>query len=113
MALGLAAEPTQFKELKSYGSKWLAFSKRTTEGIVLAGTVQSAEQVGQLYHLKIELASDVPPQTLITKEDPRLQTGDEVVALGSIVKRPLEQLKGYEGTDAQVVWSGLTLKLPQ
>ncbi len=112
LALELAAEPTQFKELGSYGAKWLAFGKRTTEGVVLAGTVQSAEQVGKLYYVKIELAADAPPQTLVTKDDPRVHAGDAVVALGSIVKRPLEQLKGYEGADSQVVWSGMTLKLP-
>ena len=112
LALELAAEPTQLKELKSYGAKWLAFGKRTTEGVVLAGTVQSAEQIGKLYHVKIELAADAPPQTLVTKNDPRVQAGDAVVSLGSIVKRPLEQLNGYEGSDAQVVWSGMTLKLP-
>lgn len=112
LALELAAEPTQLKELKSYGAKWLAFGKRTTEGVVLAGTVQSAEHIGQLYHVKIELAADAPPQTLVTKIDPRVQAGDAVVSLGSIVKRPLEQLNGYEGSDSQVVWSGLTLKLP-
>jgi hypothetical protein len=112
LALELAAEPTQLKELKSYGAKWLAFGKRTTEGVVLAGTVQSAEQIGKLYHVKIELAADAPPQTLVTKNDPRVQAGDAVVSLGSIVKRPLEQLNGYEGSDSQVVWSGMTLKLP-
>jgi hypothetical protein len=112
LALELAAEPTQLKELKSYGAKWLAFGKRTTEGVVLAGTVQSAEHIGKLYHVKIELAVDAPPQTLVTKNDPRVQAGDAVVSLGSIVKRPLEQLNGYEGNDSQVVWSGMTLKIP-
>ena len=79
---------------------------------MLAGTVQSVEQVGKLFHVKIEMAADAPPQTLIAKDDPRVQAGDAVVALGSIVKRPLEQLNGYEGSDSQVVWSGVTLKLP-
>ena len=112
LALELAGDAARRSELKSYGAKWLAFPNRTTPGIVLSGTVQSAEQIGKLYQVKIAMAADAPTVTVVSNFDPQLDRGDEVLALGSIVERPQEQLSGYEGTDAALVWSGMTLKVP-
>jgi hypothetical protein len=112
LALALAGDATRLGELKAYGAKWLAFAKRTTPGVVLAGTVQSTEQVGPLFHVQIEMTADAPPVTIVCAVDPLVETLDDILALGSIVERPDEQLAGYKGDDAVVVWSAMTLKLP-
>jgi hypothetical protein len=112
LVLEFVADPLRLKELKSYGAKWLVYAKRTTPGIVLAGTVQSAEQIGKLHQIKVQLAADAPIVTLVSKINPGVEANDEVLALGSIVERPEDQLAGYEGSEPAVVWSGLTLKLP-
>jgi hypothetical protein len=90
----------------------LAFGKRTTPGVVLAGKVQSAEQVGNLHQIKLQVTADTPQVTILSQADPGVESGDQVLALGSIVENPSVELAGYDGADAQIVWSGLTLKLP-
>jgi hypothetical protein len=112
LAMTLAGDPGRLNELKSYGAKWLAFGKRTTPGIVLAGKVQSAEQVGKLHQIKLQVTPDTPQVTVLSQADPGVESGDQVLALGSIVENPSIELAGYDGADAQIVWSGLTLKLP-
>jgi hypothetical protein len=112
LALEFAGDPAHLKELKSYGAKWMVFAKRTTQGVALAGTVQSAKQVGKLYHLKMQVTPGAPEVTVVSEADPDVAAGDEVLTLGSIVQQPTEHLGGYQGQEAEVVWSGMTLKLP-
>lgn len=112
LAMSLAGDRNRLSELKSYGAKWLAFGKRTTPGVVLAGKVQSAEQVGKLHQIRLQVTADTPQVTILSQADPGVESGDEVLALGSIVENPSVELAGYDGADAQIVWSGLTLKLP-
>jgi hypothetical protein len=109
----LAADPKQLELLKVFGARWFAFAKRTNNGVVLAGTVESVNQVGKLFHFKVRpgSAADTPLVTIVSARDPQLAAGDEVLALGSIVESPLDQLAGYEGAEAAVVWSGMTLKI--
>lgn len=108
----LAADPKQLELLKVFGARWLAFHSRTTDGVVLAGTVESVDQVGKLYHAKVKQgsAADAPSVTIVSAKEPQVAPGDEVVALGSIVEEPAVQLAGYEGAEPAVVWSGMTLK---
>jgi hypothetical protein len=108
----LAADPKQFELLKVFGARWFAFPKRTTSGVVLAGTVESVEQVGKLYHAKVRPgAATDPTVTIVSTRDPQCAAGDEVLTFGSIVEQPSEQLSGYQGTEPAVVWSGMTIKM--
>ena len=113
LAMVLAADPKRLDALRANGARWLAFSKRTTPGVALAGTVQEVEHFGKLYYTKLQLgtAADAPVATLVSASDPGLEAHDEALSLGSILDKPDEQLDGYDGTDPLVVWSGLTLKL--
>jgi len=109
----LAADPKRMNDLKVFSARWLGFPKRTTNGIALAGTVESAEQVGNLYHTKAKVGAgaDATSVTIVTAQDPGLAAGDEIVSLGSIVENPQQQLAGYEGSEPSVVWSGMTVKV--
>jgi hypothetical protein len=108
----LAADPRQVELLKVFGARWFAFPKRTTNGVVLAGTVESVDQVGPLYHAKVRQGPAAGSVTIVCAKDPRLEIDDEVLTLGSIVEQPQDQLAGYEGSEPAVVWSGMTLKIP-
>ena len=100
--------------IKYNAGRWLGYPKRTTQGIMLAGTVQEVEQVGKLYQLKlgIGIESDAPIITVLQSKNPGLNPGDQAYVLGSIVANPTEQLAGYEGDELDVVWSGMTQLLP-
>lgn len=104
----LARDKDRLKELGAFAAKWLGFGKRTTPGIVLAGTVESAEQVGKLHHITVKLTDDAPSVEIVSHNDPGVAAGDQVIVLGTIVQQPDEHLAGYEGTAPVVVWSGVT-----
>jgi hypothetical protein len=110
----LAADSKRFDALKTNAARWFVFSKRTTPGIVLAGTVQEVEEIGKLYHVKVQVgeAADAPAVTVVCRKDPQLDRGDQVITLGSIVAHPEQELAGYDGSDTAVVWSGMTVKTP-
>jgi hypothetical protein len=109
----LASDPKQIESLKLFGARWFAFPKRTTNGVVLAGTVDSVDQAGRLFHTRIKPAQDSGDAvTIVSAKDPQLAAGDEVITLGSIVEDPADQVAGYEGSEPSVVWSGMTLKVP-
>jgi hypothetical protein len=109
----LAADPKRLDALKVFGARWIGFPKRTTNGVVVSGTVESAEQVGRLFHTKARLGSsaDAPLVTIVTAKKPEVASGDVVLALGSIVDDPQQKISGYEGNDPAVVWSGMTMKV--
>ncbi len=109
----LAADPKQIDALRVFGARWFKFPKRPNNGVALVGTVESSEQVGQLFQTKAKAGSgaDTTEVTIVTADDPQLAAGDEVLSLGSIVEQPAEKLLGYEGDDPAVVWSGMTFKL--
>jgi hypothetical protein len=108
----LASDPKRLEHLKVFGARWFSFPKRTNNGVVLAGKVESVESVGPLFHAKIRPgAADSPAVTIVSAKDPQLAAGDEVLALGTIVDKPQDELAGYQGSEPSVVWSGMTLKL--
>jgi hypothetical protein len=110
----LAADKKRLDAMKYNAARWLGFSKRTTPGIALAGSVQSCEPVGKLYELKLAagLNSDEPVVLVLCTENPHLSTGDEALVLGAIVDNPGERVIGYEGDEPLAIWSGMTLALP-
>jgi hypothetical protein len=107
-----SADPKRLESLKVFGARWFAFPKRTNNGVVLAGTVESIDQVGKLFHAKIKPGqSATSAVTVVCAKDPKLAAGDEVLTLGSIVEKPADELTGYEGSEPAVVWSGMTMKI--
>jgi hypothetical protein len=109
-----ASDKKRLDALKFNAARWLSFSKRTTPGIVVAGTVIGSESAGKLHHVKlgIGLNREEPVVTVVTRADPHLNPGDTAFVLGSIVERPGERLIGYDGDEPIAIWSGMALKLP-
>ncbi len=109
-----ASEKKRLDALKYNAGRWLDFSKRTTPGVVVAGTVQSCEPSGKLYEVKlgIGVSTDDPIVTVLHKSDPQLVQGDQALLLGAIVDDPGEKVIGYEGLEPMAIWSGMTIKLP-
>ncbi|HEV3136335.1 MAG TPA: hypothetical protein VGZ26_00500, partial [Pirellulales bacterium] len=92
---------------------WLGYAKRNVAGVVFVGTVQDVQQVGKLFHIKVELTSGKPTTvTVVTSEEPKLKANDRALVLGSIVEDPAQQIAGYEGDEAAAVWSGMAVALP-
>jgi hypothetical protein len=112
--LRLAADEKRVGALKVYGGKWLTFPRRTTPGVILAGTVQGAQRVGNAFEVKLAIGveSDAPIVTVLAAADPGLAAGDTALALGTIVDKPAENLAGYTGSEASIVWSGMIVKAP-
>lgn len=108
----MAGDAARLKELRSYAARWLAFGKRTTPGIVLAGTVERVEQVGKLFLVGVKLTDEAPGVEVVSPVDPRVEAGDEVIVMGTIVETPSEQLAGYDGAEPVAIWSGVTFRVP-
>jgi hypothetical protein len=108
-----AADAKRMESLKFNSARWLAFGRRTTPGVMLAGKVQSAQPVGKLYEVRLAIGeeSESPVVTVLSATDPQVSPGDNTVVYGSIMDRPAEQLAGYQGDEATVVWNGLLVKL--
>jgi hypothetical protein len=99
--------------LGTNAASWLGYAKRNVAGVVFVGTVQDIQQVDKLFHVKVELTSGKPTTvTVVTPEEPRLKANDRALVLGSIVENPAQQIAGYEGDEAAVVWSGMAVPLP-
>ena len=71
LAFQMASDPKRLEALRTNAARWLAFGKRTTQGIVLAGTVQDVEQAGKLYYVKLEVAP-ATEVTVVCEKDPKL-----------------------------------------
>jgi hypothetical protein len=110
----LDAVPTsgQLAELGKLGGYW--FANPDGEGIVLAGLVKDSKPSGKL------IASVVQPLGKPFKGEPPLVTvislapltddpSRPVLVAGTIVNQPTENLRGYEGSAAKVVWSAIAL----
>ena len=108
-----ATDAKRLDALKYNAGRWLAFPRRTTPGIMLAGTVQSAEPVGGLHEIKlgIGLDSDAPIVTVLAADAPDFVTGDQAIVLGSIVDNPADNVAGYQGSEPTAVWNGMAIKL--
>jgi len=110
--LQFASDPKRLEALKFNAGRWMTFAKRTTPGIMVAGTVEKVDQVGKLYHVHLNPGGNAPAVTVITATNPQRAPSDEAFALGSIIEHPAQELAGYQGDDGAVVWSGMTFKLP-
>jgi hypothetical protein len=90
---------------------WLG-GKRDSDGVLLAGTIQETGQSGKYHWARVVLFG--LPETAVVVSPGRgpFLPQDRVLIAGSIVQNPRERLPGYEGSEPQVVWGGLPIKLP-
>ncbi len=108
----------QYFEALASGAAWaIPRSESNRKGIVLAGTVQEISSIDALYKTVVKLAGKPDSVTVISRINPEqnlmveYQTGDRLIILRSLVADPALYLRGYQGTDAKVVWGGLPVVL--
>jgi hypothetical protein len=113
LALALGTQRERAETAGRLAGERLDSSQRESNGIVLAGTVQQAEQEGELYAIRLMLQGSGKSVTVLSLHppDPPLSQRDRVVVLGSIIDSPRDNLAGYAGRMPQVVWGGLPVKL--
>jgi hypothetical protein len=112
--LHFAADEKRVDALKFNAARWLAFPRRTTPGVMLAGSVQGTRPVGRLFEVKLGIGPESGAQSvsILTANDPGVSPGERAFALGTIVEAPSETLAGYEGAETSVVWCGMLLEVP-
>lgn len=113
LALALGTQRERAETAGRLAAERLDSSQRESNGIVLTGSVQQAEQEGELYAIRLMLQGSGKSVTVFSLQppDPPLAQRDRVVVLGSIIDSPRDNLAGYAGRMPQVVWGGLPVKL--
>ena len=110
-----------------FGGNQLDARRRSTDGIVIAGTVVGIELEGELYNTRVELAMSgdekpvysimgrtnplEPPATPGRDSEPGYQVGSKVLICGWVVEFPEINLGGYIGDEPLVIWSGLSVEV--
>lgn len=84
----------------------------STNGILLAGTVQEIGQAGDYHSVRLMLFGLGEDVMVVSDSPVRAKLQSRVLLAGSIIDRPRERLAGYRGTAAQVVLGGFPLALP-
>lgn len=87
--------------------------QRSSNGVILAGTVAQTGYQGDVYTVRIVLSGIGRTVTVASRDSPEPAFGprDHILILGSIVDSPSDNLAGYEGDLPQVVWGGVPFKL--
>lgn len=87
---------------------------RTSNGVLLAGTVSQACWEGDLFAVRVILAGVARPVMVLGRDapQPELAPRDRVLILGSIIENADGNVAGYLGDAPQVVWGGMGLKIP-
>lgn len=87
--------------------------QRSSNGVILAGTVAETGYQGDLFMARIVLSGVGRTVTVASRDSPEPVFGprDHILILGSIVDSPSDNLAGYQGDLPQVVWGGVPFKL--
>ncbi len=112
--LGFQQTPKKLAAIGNRSVQWLDQSDRSTQGVVLFGTVRQKRMAGKLHVTELALAAIDQRTVLVASHidpGPFYQDGDRVLMLGTIVPDPATQLLGYEGNESMVVLGGLPIVL--
>lgn len=115
LLLSLVEKPDVIPRLRQAGEVWWgAGSRRTNDGILLVGKVQSIVAQDPLYRTELEFI-DGGIVASYSDNDPTEQilSGDLVLLVGVIVEEPTDHLLGYSGEDQQVLWAPLFRSIPE
>jgi len=77
---GLTAHPEMFEPLARLTSNWLAFSKRGSDGVVVAATFVTARRVGPYWRADVRLGDR--PLSVLTRAEPEVSPGAMVIVTG-------------------------------
>jgi hypothetical protein len=106
----LADYHEKLEELGTLAGHWLNASTRASSGIILAGTVQNVQPLGQEYQTNVKLFGHDKLVPVISVAQPGVTADDAVFVLGTIVTNPRQDLPQYTGKDETVVWGAVVEK---
>ena len=119
LLLEMGKQPDKVSLVGKAAASWLGSKNRSSDGVVLAGTIQSIAPEGLFYEVRLELfANNKPLVTAVCPVDPShhpqvpLQVGYNVFLVGGIMDDPPLDITGYQGREASVVWTGRWVVLP-
>ncbi len=106
----MGADEDKFKFIGNAAKGWIQWSRRDSNGIVLAGRVTHVLATAGGWEVQIQLPdSNQTVVPLITTSSTQLshlplQVGDRVLAMGILIDDPARQLKNYSGPHSKLVW---------
>ncbi len=104
----LISDPERLSSLKMIGQRWPAFAGRDGTGILLVGTVVGTKQEGDIYVTELEVTEGDDSIAIYQDGDPAADCppGASIVVLGPIVDDPENNVAGYAGDAASLIWTG-------
>ncbi|MCA9247398.1 MAG: hypothetical protein KDA42_09795, partial [Planctomycetales bacterium] len=93
--------------LQTTGSSWFKWKARTTQGVLLAGPIEDVVEDGAFFAVRMKVNGE--EITVMTRDKPNWNVGQNLVVLGAIVDEPQLNLGGYTGAAETVVWTDLSL----
>lgn len=115
----MARGQESFDLVGNAATSWLGAKKRSTEGVLLSGTVKSIAPRGLYFAVTLEVAGKKRPMvTVLSRTNPSLapkhplEAGDRILLLGAMVTDPSHHIIAYEGNQPMVIWSGPWVVLP-
>jgi hypothetical protein len=106
LVLGVARIEEKRRDLGRIADHWIDSSKRSGNGVVLAGPVQTEHTGGSLSALRMTLAGR-RTMTVLTRGQAPIGPNEQVIVLGSIVEDPAANVVDYRGTEKRIVWAAL------
>ncbi len=91
----VASEPSLMEELGEWGRNWIGFKKRSSAGIVLPVTFDSATRLGPFWSAKVLLDDGNGAMTelaIVSRSEPAALAGDRVIVTGLLL-------------DGDVIWA--------
>jgi hypothetical protein len=115
----MGKDPNRVDLAGNAAASWLSVDDRSTNGVLLAGTVTSISPQGLFHATRLELAGKKKPTvTILSPFDPSrhgdrpFRIDDRLLLLGAIITDPALGVIGYEGTESTIVWCGDWVILP-
>lgn len=110
----LNRQPENLRTLGKLAELWLDNQKveRTSQGVILSGTLQSANQVGEWTELELTLNENQFCTIVSRKAPDQFPIGSKVLVLGGIFDSPQDDLREYDGAASRVVLEGLVIPQP-
>lgn len=91
----VASEPSLMEELGTWGRNWIGFKKRSSAGIVLPVTFDSATRLGPFWSAKVLLDDGngvMTEMAIVSRSEPAALAGDRVIVTGLLL-------------DGDVIWA--------
>ena len=107
LARAIGRDPNQVVVVSQLAEQRLNSSARDNAGVVVAGKVAGVERLEKLVALEVSPAGGGESIIVLSTTQAGMTPGKTVVILGTVVDDAPKQVYGYDGSQKQVVWSGI------